>query len=237
MERSSQKDFSIILNSRGRPQLLQNLLFSLQVNTYDLSRVEVLIGIDDDDTSEDEVLDKFSWVTPIRSPRNKNLHQKLNQTARHANGVYIFVFNDDCRMITYGWDIIAKSLLDNYLRDKPDGIVLGQTQDNSVDKIGTYSSFPIISKKAVDCLGIFMNEEFPAHGGDVVIDRIYRSVNRVLPLDIHICHSFHDEPQKKLDITGNEMRQTTFQNRMDYYDFNIEEYTRKLNELISNTPS
>ncbi len=230
------KKFSITFSSRGRPKLLKGLLDSIVEQTYDLSTIEARISCDlDDETMWSFPVENYSFLHMEFIEREINLHKRMNRLVRESSGKYLFSPNDDCIILTKHWDKVILDTFEEYLKDKPDGIVLGQTQDDSIDKMGNYASFPILPRKIIDILGFFVLEEFPTHGIDVLLHRIYESVGRICPIEnMLITHLMHNNSGHDLDVTAHEMRQVTFKNRMDYLQFDISEYTNRLNEYISN---
>jgi glycosyltransferase involved in cell wall biosynthesis len=231
-------NFSLILNSRGRPNLLVNLLRSVKQKTHDLSKIEVLISCDQDDEITRQysylfnqfTFAKFEWI-----PRNTNLHQRMaNSALDWAAGKYIFILNDDVEFFTDNWDRQAITVLDAYMQNKPDGIVYGHTTDNSCDKTlgADYSSFPIISRKAVEVLGFVMPTIYQGLGGDVITYRIYEAINRIVSTGVHLDHVLHRTVQQvnTPDMTNREMRFRTSQGQRDWETYDISEWVSKLKQ-------
>lgn len=94
-------NFSIILASRQRPQLLSNLLQSIQNTTKNLNLVEVLVGIDDDDVEyrslSINLKSRYPFVKFFTRPRSPWLNKDyLNWLSRdHSKGTYLIICNDD----------------------------------------------------------------------------------------------------------------------------------------------
>jgi glycosyltransferase involved in cell wall biosynthesis len=103
-------NFSIILNSRGRPHYLMSLLDSIfsKAKTPDL--IEVLIKLDDDDHETINTIGLLEMINPnlkiIISPRPANLHVTINELAAISTGDFLFVINDDVIFNTEDWDSI-----------------------------------------------------------------------------------------------------------------------------------
>lgn len=245
------KKFSIILNSRGRIELLHNLLKSIVKTTSNLNDIEVLISIDNDDEITIKMLHglvalslvDISWLYWETIPRNRNLQNRLNNLANSAHGKYIFVLNDDCEILTKLWDFHIYDLLEEYNDSEisnrnlntSGGIIYGATQCNSADHgPEPYSSFPIISKKAVDALGCFMPDEVPGLGGDVLAYRIYNEIGARIETPLQIRHVLHETIESVInpDQTAAEMRQFSRTNSMDFWNLDISKYTNKLKEYI-----
>ncbi len=229
--------FSIILNSRGRSALLFDLLQNIQEKTSNLDEIEILVSCDEDDTEtvkiEGFLLSQFRFLKMEFIPRDRHLLKRLNVLSKRAVGQYIFVLNDDCLLLNKNWDIESYRTLEEYLEDKPDGIVYGLTQDNSCDKGGDYASFFVISKKAINALGFFVHEKFMGLGGDAAIHRVYKEIDRVVKLPIYIDHYLHSTLQmvNRPDLTGLEMRQLSL-NANECFSFDITEDVQRLQRSI-----
>ena len=226
--------FSLILNSRQRPILLQNLLHSIQDTTNDLSDIQVFISCDKDDHETYAVCKSFWHSRHVRFEfidRERNLHKRLNYLARNSQGKYIFVLNDDCVLLTPNWDQIAYDILENTNQD----IICGQTQDNSCDKSQlNYSSFPMISRKAIEVVGFFMPDSLPGLGGDVFAYRLYHSVDRLVDIPIDIDHVLHTTVDKVLtpDVVAAEMRHKSNQHATDYFTSDMTNDVKRLQDYI-----
>ncbi len=237
-------DFTLILNSRGRVSLLKKLFDSIIFTTKDLSRIEIIITIDDDDTSTIEYLaaapiKERCKVTVICGPRIKNINISFNHMATIAVGRYIFNLNDDVEFLTENWDEIVLNQIVDFKKynDIEDDIIYGYTQDTSIDHSSAeYASFPIISKQACDVIGMFMHPEFVGLGADAVIWRTFDGVKRVVKLHVALDHVLHNSLFRVTnpDQTAAEMRANTQENFVDPNTFNVEKEVEKLREFINN---
>lgn len=202
-------NFTILFNSRGRVPMLKQMLTRIQNTTFDISNIEVLINIDNDDVESVEAVkdfeNEFEFVKFLINPRELNIHKHVNIMADIAKGKYIWALGDDCHIMTMHWDKIAKNKLDNYLNDKPDGIVLGAVDSTSVDKelntsTGWYCDAPILTAKGRDALGFLIHPHFLSLGADVVTFRIYKAIDRILNLrEIVFDHITHNTVEKVIN--------------------------------------
>lgn len=224
--------FSIILCSRGRVDLLSNFLYSVEQKTLDLSQIEVKIGIDNDDIETKQFLQKnprnyISWES---APRERRWPLRANKLAKECNGQYILIANDDAEIITDFWDAKCFPLLE---QNGP--IIYGSTECNSVDHgPQPYSSFPIISKAAIDTMGCFFPEYLAGLGGDVLLYRIFAEVDRIVKLPLQIRHILHEKVEYVLspDTTAAEMREVTYEQPIDIWNVDLSTYTNKLKDYI-----
>jgi len=222
--------FSILLNTRNRVKYLENLLYSLITKTKNLQDIEVLINYDDDDSvSDDFAQNKFNLnIKFFRNPRPYSLHSTINLMAKQAKGQYLIGVNDDIEFITKDWDDIILKKIDsfktnNYIKDD---IIYCKTSCTSVDHDANlpYGSCPIVSKEAVDTIGLFLYEEFRGLGGDSSIYRVYAAVDRVVDVsEVWFDHLMHNTLEKVMspDRTAFEMRQASFSQNINPFTFDI----------------
>ena len=111
---------SVLLPTRGRTTVLRKSLETLIEKASKPSRVEILFGIDEDDTQVTEYIknDLKSLFTEngmearanVFQPLGyENLHVYVNTLAANATGEWLFFWNDDCLMVSEGWDDVIAS--------------------------------------------------------------------------------------------------------------------------------
>ena len=175
-------DFTIVLASRERPQLLANLVETIKDTTFDLNKIEIIVGIDDDDAVSHETSNCLATCYPFfkffSQQRSKWLNKDyLNVGASKGTGKNIIAINDDCAFRTQNWDQIINKKLDEYLTGKPDGCVYGFISDALINRQGMgYSCFPLVSRKAFEALEFVMPPEFPSWSADIGLWQIFSSV-------------------------------------------------------------
>lgn len=226
--------FSIVLVSRSRPLMMLDLYKSIK-NTSKLDN-EILIGLDNDDDRLNDYIKIFSEIENVQlfiEERNSNLHTRINQLLPHVKGKYIFVLNDDCKLIENSWDKYSIELLDSF-----GDIVYGKTYDNSIDRVSnTYAAFPIVSKTAAKKLGFIMDETFGNHGSDVMTYRVYEGANKIVDLPgvriDHVLHNSVDALQdRKRDKTAVDMINRTFSDDKFSVDSLFSIDTSKKSEML-----
>tara|TARA_R110002020_G_scaffold55309_1_gene153526 strand:+ start:9660 stop:10391 length:732 start_codon:yes stop_codon:yes gene_type:complete len=241
-------DFSIILNSRGRPHLLMNLLDSIFSGAVNSNSTQVIVGVDNDDvrTLQSLPLIKATFadlednIVIEVGDRPTNLHTAINKLSQKATGKYIFILNDDVLFLTKGWDEKISTQIENKLDNFQDRILYAAVSDTSIDKAEhqNYASFPIITKEAADCMGSIMHENFVGLGGDVCLYRIFEQIDRVLFIkDVHLDHIFHSSLERVVnpDETAAEMRKNTWENPADPWTQDISKEVKSLNEKITSS--
>ncbi len=111
---------SILLPTRGRTDVLKKSLESLIDNATDPSRLEILLGLDDDDEDIRPYIEKhiapYMQENSVECRANifeplgyEKLNIYVNTLASSATGQWIFFWNDDAIMETKGWDDIIES--------------------------------------------------------------------------------------------------------------------------------
>lgn len=111
---------SILLPTRGRKETLKNSLESLISKAAQPTRLELLLGLDDDDQTTTEYIK--TEIAPMLMKYNvecranifkplgyENLHTYVNTLAGYSNGEWLFFWNDDAIMNSEGWDDIIRS--------------------------------------------------------------------------------------------------------------------------------
>lgn len=106
---------SILLPTRGRRQALLNSIKSLVDQAAHPDRVEIILGIDQDDHGLPAYLQ--SDIAPLLSAHGTachaqifdplgyaQMHRYVNQLASHATGEWLMFWNDDMLMQTKHWD-------------------------------------------------------------------------------------------------------------------------------------
>jgi len=144
---------SILVPTRGRVEQLCTMLSTLYSTASDLTRVEVIARIDEDDQPTIEYLDRLPQVKKVCKTRvgyAKNA-QMVNECAAQATGNLLLVANDDLIFETPDWDVKLETAAARY----PDGLF-----DLGVDTVLNNANFcfPCTSQKTVSVLGFFFDD-------------------------------------------------------------------------------
>ena len=193
---------SVLLPTRGRREVLKSSLESLISKATDPEKVELLLGIDDDDEGAREYIEqeiapmlreyRVECRANIFKPLGyENLHVYVNTLAGNASGDWLFFWNDDGIMVTDGWDDVIRSYTGQFKllapRDNHDG--------------HPYAIFPIVPRDwftLVDHLS--QNAQ-----NDAWLSHIAYMLDIFERIDVEFIHD-------RADITGNN-DDPTFQNR------------------------
>jgi hypothetical protein len=198
----SNPTISVLLPTRGRREVLKSSLVSLISKAKDPERIELLLGIDDDDEGAREYIEQE--IAPMLRERKvecranifkplgyENLHVYVNTLAGNATGEWLFFWNDDGVMVTEGWDEVIRSYTGQFKLLAP--------YDNHNGH--PYAIFPIVPRDwfmLIDHLS--QNAQ-----NDAWLSHIAYMLDIFERIDVEFIHD-------RADITGNN-NDPTFQNR------------------------
>lgn len=181
--------FSLILASRDRVHLLQNLIDSVKATALDINNIEFVVICDDDDITTNSFKSDVN-LKMISRPRSTWMHRDyINWAYPYTSGEYIIVLNDDTIFVTHHWDQVDLT-----------GVYYGFTETNTGDKL---CCFPLLSRKAIDYQGFIMPNERKSWGADHDVFHAFYSpaVNKITRVPIEIKHiSHHTQTREKDDI-------------------------------------
>ena len=158
---------SLLLPTRNRKDHLDSFFKSLLKRTHALEQIEVIIYVDDDDSSTREFVNKDVCFTKIIGPK-LTMGQYNSVCYRISSGSKIMLVNDDIIIETDNWDKLLIKQLDKF----DDEIYLAYPDDNFNQ--GRLSTFPILSRKTCEIL------VYP-----------YPPLYKRLFIDTHIMDVFH----------------------------------------------
>jgi glycosyltransferase involved in cell wall biosynthesis len=103
---------SLLIPTRNRVQSLRRLFDSIEETCSSTDNLEILLGIDGDDTETILFIEKYSkdsklLISPVIGKREKgyvDLHNKINELCRISKGEFLFFLPDDVQFITKNWD-------------------------------------------------------------------------------------------------------------------------------------
>ncbi|MBS0653497.1 MAG: glycosyltransferase family 2 protein [Verrucomicrobia bacterium] len=158
-------EISILVPTRGRPVRLLDFLQSIIDTTANLSDVEVVLAIDVDDRSYDEMKWPDANLKIVRSIAPQASMGSLNtRCLDNSSGKLIILGNDDVVFRTKGWDQIIVEESKRY----PDGIFLMFAKDGI--KNDAFPCFPILSR---ECCSL-IEDPFPKiYKGDGIDSHLF----------------------------------------------------------------
>ena len=184
--------FSLMIPTRKRPQKLFLFVESIVATAKSPEHIELRFGIDLDDIvtldTVSQLQEKYKGICNLnihtRGRGNSLVNHYLNWLSIYCTGKYILTLNDDSLFRTQDWDVKVYERLNKFLEDKPDGLVCGICKDIGHPTRNGYlaTGFPIISKRAVEVLGFFLDPCFMEATADDDICKLYALVNRAVDL-------------------------------------------------------
>lgn len=193
---------SVLLPTRGRKETLLRSLESLVSTARLPSRIELLLGLDEDDKEVMEYIK--SDIAPLLKKYNvecranvfkplgyENLHTYVNTLAGHSNGEWLFFWNDDAVMNSEGWDDIIRSY-DGQFK------LLAPTDNHNGHP---YAIFPIVPRDWY----VLLDHLSQNAQNDAWLSHIAYMLDIFERTEVNVTHD-------RADITGNN-DDNTFQNR------------------------
>jgi hypothetical protein len=178
-------EISILLGTRGRPEMLAEVFGSLQKNTSLKDKVAIWLYVDEDDAVTRQAVDRknlpdpgvgLHWHIGPQVGDLGEMHRVLWQASGRGSEIYM-VSVDDARFDTLGWDEIVRKQFAEY----PDGAVLAFPHDPMTADVATY---PIFGWRWLTTLGCVFPGYFPYWFDDKWVTEIGLLVGRRLKLPI-----------------------------------------------------
>ena len=145
------KKISLLLPTRGRPDLVERFLRSVLAQSTRPELIEVILCVDEDDVESHGIAFDELALKLIVGPR-QTMGAYNTECLRQASGEITIAVNDDIVVRTKGWDEKVRELDARY----PDGVYLGY--GNDLFKGPKLCTFPILSRETCRVLA----EPYPA---------------------------------------------------------------------------
>lgn len=211
------KQISILLPTRGRTHTLLTSIQSLLSRISGIEHIELLIAVDQDDHEGMpyfleqvcpyiEQLKIHHQIMVCPSWGYSELHRYVNVMAEHAQGQWLFFWNDDAVMTTDHWDQEIVKYTDQFK-------LLSVITHNE----HPYSIFPIVPRKWFEVVGHLSQHSL----NDAWLSQIAYMLDIFQRINIHVTHD-------RSDLTGNNTDKTYLRrqilegNPQDPRDFNHE---------------
>jgi len=202
-------NFSLIIPTRNRTQLLKELLDSLVKNTKYKDKIEVLALGQNDDPTVFESLPRFKeeygeinfeyWIFPWTKKYCVEYRKFL---CSQAKGKYICSSEDEHEYMTKDWDKLLFDKFEEFL--KPDGILYGRVKDNNHND--GYSCCPIVSRKTVELLDYEIYDmRFYGWSADQNLYALFSGMENqriCLVPEVYIKHKSHHHNARQKDETN-----------------------------------
>ena len=199
---------SVLCPTRKRMHLMERVVESCFKTCSNPDKVEVIFGIDDDDTESIEMAKTLKKEHPTRNieytvwPRKKYIFSDLmNQCAKPAKGEIFNLMSDDAIHITEGWDTKAIEQFDQF----PDKIILVQTAGGTSPNTG----FPFMHKNWRTAAGYILPPTFNGDWADWWLTDVIQGVpgsRLIYCTSIEIRHLHVEAGNMEADQTYREHR-------------------------------
>jgi glycosyltransferase involved in cell wall biosynthesis len=194
-------NISVLLPTRGRTASLEASVKSLIDTANDITKVQLLLAFDNDDTDSIEYFStniqpvieqhKMPFTALIYEPVGyERLNEYVNSLAKHATGDWIMFWNDDAIIHTKAWDLKITEHTGKF-----------RTLRIPTHNCHPYAVFPIVPRKWFELFGYLSAHQL----SDAWISQISYMVDIVVNLDVDVTHD-------RFDLTGNN-NDETFNNR------------------------
>lgn len=188
---------AILLPTRGRTEALDRSLIGLLERASDLDSIQVLLGLDTDDTVgieyfQDKIQPKLDsmgvdYTAMTFEPMGYHqLHDYVNTLAKNSSADWMFFWNDDAVMESDNWDL-------EIIKHTGEFKLLAVHTHND----HPYSIFPIVPRAWLDVIGHLSLHSM----NDAWLSQNAYCVDIWERIDVHVLHD-------RADLTGNNLDST-----------------------------
>lgn len=193
---------SVLLPTRGRTQALDRAVMSLVHTAANPSKIEILLGFDDDDqSSSDWFLDNIApqldeagvtyAVMQFRPMGYVRLNEYVNTLAGQSQGDWLMFWNDDALMETQDWDRAITQHTGSF-----------RVLRMPTHREHPYAIFPIVPRAWYENFGYISAHQI----SDAWVSQIAYMLDIMQNIDVKVTHDRHD-------LTGNN-KDATYQERV-----------------------
>ena len=181
---------TIIFPSRGRLELVKQLLNSIETNTYDKSQIDVISICDQDDI---DTINLFYEISPTLSYDFKFISRRKHDILDLPNDYYdlglklaqdsyfLWILGNDCEIVTENWDYMLRQSLTysiptiySDIENNSKFYYIKINDDTHIGDNGEFLNkyddksccFPLLSMNYYYSSGEFYPKEIPTWGGD-----------------------------------------------------------------------
>jgi hypothetical protein len=190
---------SLLLPTRGRPQLMKDFISNYKINSKNQN--ELLIYLQNDDTTIPQYVDIFNQ---FGLENNKDYFildpyptgHMWNILADKAKGDLLCLMGDDVIIETLGWDVTIEEAAKKY----EDNIFVITQNDGRSDLNNLGCPHPVVHRRWKEILGFFMPPMFMHRYLDTYTTRLAIELNRYIQLPE--VKFMHNKLSVKKDNTG-----------------------------------
>jgi hypothetical protein len=190
---------SILLPSRGRPDMFARLYHSIWTNAIYPRQIELVVRLDADDETKFEYPDpgpvQITYVVGAR----RLLSESWNECYRLARGEILMHCGDDVTFNTPGWDQVIRA----EFAQSEDKILLVHGDDLSpnTDDLATHG---FVHRRWVETVGYFLPPLFSSDWNDVWLTEVADVIGRRVKVPIVTEHHHWSLGKSELDRTHSE---------------------------------
>lgn len=197
---------SVLVPSRGRPDMFRRMYDSLRKTATYPRSVEVVAWTDADDESKIDYPPYGPDLTYLVGERLL-LSECWNACYRHAHGEILMHAGDDITFNTPGWDVRVRE----EFAKLPDriGLVFGDDLSTNFPDLATHG---FLHRRWVETVGYFLPPLFSSDWNDVWISEVAKQIGRLVPLpDVVIEHHHYTFGKAERDRTHHEREERGMQ--------------------------
>lgn len=188
------KNISILLPTRARVLRLTNFLLSADATASGKHKIEVILGIDEDDEETKQFEIELKTLTYKKSIAPRNSMGAINTRCFNDSSHDILILcNDDVTVCTESWDEKIINAASRYAQD----VYLLYPKDGH--KSSSLSTFPIISRRCANLLAWPYPKQYMGSLIDLHIYEIFQRLNKLgydVSNELHNVFFEHEHLQK-----------------------------------------
>lgn len=162
-------DISLLLPTRSRLESLYGLFDSIVETTAHPDSLEIVLYIDEDDTSTHSVSYPALQVVKLIRPRDA-MGRVTNVCYESSHGRYIMLMNDDVVFRTKNWDVKVMKAGTRFREDV--ALIYG----NDMYQKHSLAAFPILSRKTCELMGRVCPDDYEGGFIDAHIFDIFKGL-------------------------------------------------------------
>ena len=186
---------SLLLPTRKRPDNIQRLWLSVLDTADNVSDIEMILAVDDDDDSYDNLELLNNPNIDLQKYPRMVLSEYWNRCYERSEGDILMHCGDDIIFRTKGWDTIVKNAIDAY----EDKIVFVYGNDGSGVHDGRFGTHGFVHRNWAESVGYFEPSYFSSDYNDTWLNDVAKMIGRHQHIDILTEHMHPDLKKAEYD--------------------------------------
>lgn len=142
------KIISLLLPTKGRPEMANAFIKSVEEAADNISRIEIVVCTDIDDITAESIQSESVQLVRVSIEPGSTMGQLNLKCFERSSGKYVMLVNDDIIVHTKGWDTSVIAAFESV----GDDIALVHVNDLLFGK--SLCTFPMQSRKAINIIGL-----------------------------------------------------------------------------------